>query len=144
MKHAREDYNRIQDPAGLIPADEPVFLIRGQDAVGATAVRGWAHLHHVNGGSDTLYESAMRHADAMEAWPKKKRADLSTVSSAVDPGEVSLTKENFENLTQALHLALDIAVLLKQEVEILRSGYLAATVEQQISRSPSSPNAPKL
>ena len=31
MKHAREDYNRIQDPAGLIPADEPVFLLRGQD-----------------------------------------------------------------------------------------------------------------
>ena len=30
MKHARKDYNeRIQDNANLIPADEPVFLIRG-------------------------------------------------------------------------------------------------------------------
>ena len=23
MRHAREDYNRIQDPAGQIPDDEP-------------------------------------------------------------------------------------------------------------------------
>ena len=26
MKHARPDYDRIQDPAGLIPDAEPVFL----------------------------------------------------------------------------------------------------------------------
>jgi hypothetical protein len=32
MKHARDDYNRIQDPAGLIPEDEPVFLLRAQGA----------------------------------------------------------------------------------------------------------------
>lgn len=32
MKHSREDYNgRIVDTAGLIPEDEPVFIIRGQD-----------------------------------------------------------------------------------------------------------------
>ena len=31
MKHARSDYDRIQDPDGKIPANEPVFLIRGQD-----------------------------------------------------------------------------------------------------------------
>lgn len=30
MLHAREDYNRFQDPEGLIPDDEPVFLLRGQ------------------------------------------------------------------------------------------------------------------
>lgn len=31
MKHAREDYNRIQDPAGKIPDDEPVLLLRASD-----------------------------------------------------------------------------------------------------------------
>jgi hypothetical protein len=32
MFHARQDYNsRIQDSANIIPADEPVFLLRGQD-----------------------------------------------------------------------------------------------------------------
>ena len=34
MIHARDDYNRIQDPAGKIPADEPVFLLRAQDELG--------------------------------------------------------------------------------------------------------------
>jgi len=77
MIHARKDYNvRIQDSAGLIPSDEPVFLIRGQDVVGHAAVRAWANLHRVNGGSDVAYELAMKHADLMEAWPKKKNADV--------------------------------------------------------------------
>lgn len=82
MKHARKDYNRrIQDSENLIPADEPVFLIRlirGQDQVGHNAVRAWAHLHRTNGGSDTAYTLAMSHADVMEAWAKKhgKAADV--------------------------------------------------------------------
>lgn len=42
MKHAREDYNRIQDPAGLIPEDEPVFLLRGQDIFAPELVMAWA------------------------------------------------------------------------------------------------------
>lgn len=59
-----------------IPAVEPVFLVRGQDAVGAATVRAWAHLHITNGGSDIPYLLAMKHADLMEAWPVKKLADL--------------------------------------------------------------------
>lgn len=77
MIHARKDYNeRIQDTANQIPAEEPVFLIRAQDQVGHTAVRAWAYLHRTNGGSDAAYELAMQHADRMEAWPKKKPADV--------------------------------------------------------------------
>jgi hypothetical protein len=77
MIHARRDYTeRIQDSAGLIPSDEPVFLIRAQDQVGAATVRAWAHLHRINGGSDTAYKLAMAHADRMEAWPKHKAADV--------------------------------------------------------------------
>lgn len=41
MRHARPDYDRIQDPAGLIPEDEPVFLIRAQDACSAETLRAW-------------------------------------------------------------------------------------------------------
>ena len=80
MIHARKDYTeRIQDSANLIPANEPVFLIRAQDQVGATAVRAWAHQHRVNGGSDTAYQLAMKHADLMEQWGKShgtKAADV--------------------------------------------------------------------
>ena len=77
MIHARKDYTeRIQDSTHLIPEDEPVFLIRAQDQISADAVRAWAHLHRINGGSDTAYELAMAHADKMESWPKHKVADV--------------------------------------------------------------------
>ncbi len=83
MKHARDDYNeRIQDSANEIPVDEPVFLIRAQDQAGHLAVRAWAHIHRLNGGSDTVYLMAMRHADLMERWPKKKAADVPAAESA--------------------------------------------------------------
>jgi hypothetical protein len=41
MRHARPDYDRIQDPAGLIPDDEPVILVRGQDACALAAMDAW-------------------------------------------------------------------------------------------------------
>ncbi len=75
MYHARADYERIQDPAEKIPADEPVFLIRGQDAAGAAIVRCWADLHEEMGGDPELSKLARDHADRMDAWPTKKAAD---------------------------------------------------------------------
>ena len=82
MLHARKDYTeRIQDSANLIPEDEPVFLIRGQDVIGHAAVRAWAHLHRQQGGSDIAYEAAMRQADRMEAWAKHKNGK----NADVDP-----------------------------------------------------------
>ena len=50
MIHAREDYNRIQDPAGKIGENEPVFLIRAQDASAPAAVEAWAKLNDAHGG----------------------------------------------------------------------------------------------
>lgn len=42
MKHARSDYDtRIQDSAGLIPDDEPVLLIRGQDEAALYVIGAW-------------------------------------------------------------------------------------------------------
>lgn len=76
MKHAREDYNRIQDPAGLIPEDEPVFLLRGQDALAAATVRDWAGRVAYHGGDQKLVDMAREHAKAMDAWPVKKLPDL--------------------------------------------------------------------
>jgi hypothetical protein len=76
MKHARADYDRIQDPAGLIPEAEPVFLLRGQDRNAAAAVRVWAKLVEDDGGDPAIVSAARDHADAMDAWPKKKQPDL--------------------------------------------------------------------
>jgi hypothetical protein len=75
MRHAREDYNRIQDPAGLIDADEPVFLIRAKDVVSGDAVRAWANLHLMNGGDPEMARAACQHAALMDAWPTKQKAD---------------------------------------------------------------------
>lgn len=75
MKHARKDYDRIQDPAGLIPEEEPVFLVRGQDLVGSLTVQAWAELNEKAGGSKALSESARKHAQKMGVWLRKKLAD---------------------------------------------------------------------
>jgi hypothetical protein len=76
MLHARKDYNRIQDPAGLIPADEPVFLLRAQDEVAARTVRYWAMALEARGGDPVIVEAARRQAQRMDAWPVKKMPDL--------------------------------------------------------------------
>ncbi len=71
MKHARDDYNRIQDPAGLIPEDEPVFLIRGQDAVAPEAVYAWADLAERAGAAPNIVETARAQASAMAIYGKE-------------------------------------------------------------------------
>lgn len=68
MRHARPDYERFQDPAGLIPEDEPVFLIRAKDIVGADAVRAWARLAATAGAANNITSAALLHADNMTAW----------------------------------------------------------------------------
>ncbi len=71
MRHSRPDYNRIQDPANLIPEDEPVFLLRGQDKYAPDTLRAYASSIYDRGKGDA---EAMReiyaHADRMEAWQR--------------------------------------------------------------------------
>ena len=70
MKHAREDYNRIQDPEGKIPEAEPVFLIRGQDVVGPDTVLQWAALAEAHGASVEIVQSAREQAIRMMDWQR--------------------------------------------------------------------------
>lgn len=62
----------------LIPDDEPVFLVRGQDVVGAATVRAWADMAQDAGAAPEIVRIARQHAEKMAAWPKKKVADLKT------------------------------------------------------------------
>ena len=71
MKHARQDYDRIQDPSGLIPEDEPVFLLRAQDKVAPDIVRKWAARAELAGASKDIVTAANRQADLMAAWQQK-------------------------------------------------------------------------
>lgn len=69
MKHARSDYNAIQDqrPDG-IPVDEPVFLLRAKDKLAPEAVREWAARLHHRGGDPAMVAAALRQADEMERY----------------------------------------------------------------------------
>jgi hypothetical protein len=87
MLHPREDYQRIQDPAGLIPENEPVFLLRAQDKVAARVVRAWALYNQQEGGDPMLSQKALDHAAIMDAWPTKKLADLPERSIAQPSAE---------------------------------------------------------
>lgn len=73
MKHARKDYDRIQDPENKIPTDEPVFLLRGQDASAARTVRYWATQQPKGSKVKRL---ALNQAKRLDDWKKKKVADL--------------------------------------------------------------------
>lgn len=76
MIHARQDYNRIQDPAGLIPADMPVFLLLGKDKHAAKTVRFWADAVEADGGDPEIVGIARAHADKMDALLAHKQPDL--------------------------------------------------------------------
>jgi hypothetical protein len=85
MKHARPDYDRIQDPAGKIPADEPVFLLRAQDKSAPAALRFWAAQNRTVGGDESLSTLAELWASNMEQWQREhgsKAADLSPAQGA--------------------------------------------------------------
>lgn len=76
MKHARPDYNRIQDPAGKIPEDEPVFLLRGQDKAAPGAVRAYAEILEGMGGDPVLVRQSREQAERMDAWQAEVRAKV--------------------------------------------------------------------
>ena len=102
MIHPRKDYEPIQDPRGLIPKDEPVFLLRAQDKLAADTVRHWAYLNNDAGGDMVLSDEARKHADKMDAWPVKKLADLPVpeMNKSQKPQETEILEGNSEAADQ--------------------------------------------
>ena len=68
MKHARSDYNSIQDASGRIPEDEPVFLIRARDIVGPGIVREHGFRAQRAGADATIVRAILAQADAMAKY----------------------------------------------------------------------------
>lgn len=76
MKHARTDYNRIQDPIpeelGGIPVQEPVFLLRGKDKFAPMALLAYADLVEAEGNHDALLvHNTRQQAMEMSRWQKR-------------------------------------------------------------------------
>lgn len=73
MQHARDDYAAIQDPTGRIPEDEPVFLIRGQDALAVRALKYYASIAEAAGVEPAMVAAVRRQAAAMIEWQRDNR-----------------------------------------------------------------------
>ena len=79
MIHARDDYNngRIRDCKGKIPADEPVFLLRGQDPFAVDMINHYINLHIEHYGPGTIIVQQLeQHIQRVIKWPVKKKTDL--------------------------------------------------------------------
>ena len=77
MLHARPDYNRIQDPDGKIPEDEPVFLIRAQDPLFDAMLEYYIGNTMRIGGQQEIIDCVEKHRILGQQWPvRKKHADI--------------------------------------------------------------------
>ena len=81
MKHARKDYNSIQDlrdlnDEGVIPEDEPVFLLRAKDLCAPDVVMYWAERAKEIGASKEMCQMARDHAVAMLDWGERNNRHI--------------------------------------------------------------------
>ena len=60
----------------LCPADEPVFVIRAQDACAYETVMRWALIAEQKGVDPAMVAEARAHAVKMAEWPVKKIPDM--------------------------------------------------------------------
>lgn len=89
MKHARQDYNRIQDPTGKIPANEPVFLLRGQDVCAPYAIQTWANEAEKCGADPEMIAKARAWAAEMFTYQADKKCKMPDCPKYEVPGIVA-------------------------------------------------------
>lgn len=106
MIHARDDYNRFQDPAldnpsllapgsSPIAADEPVFLLRAHDRHFVSMLEHYARLvdndENVSLGDSAVFHTLLfRHAELAKAWQSAhgcKSPDLHYASNGPFEGD---------------------------------------------------------
>lgn len=76
MFHARKDYNeRVQDSKNIIPENEPVFLLRGQDPMAEETLNFYAASIEDNGADPAIVASVREQAIRMGEWSEKKIPD---------------------------------------------------------------------
>ncbi len=85
MKHARKDYDRIQDPAGLIREDEPVFLLRARDLLAPITVMAWVKEGMRIGVDPVTLRLATDQAARMLQWQKMNGRQLPGVAANTCP-----------------------------------------------------------
>lgn len=77
MKFGREDYNgRIVDKDGLIPDDEPCFILRAKDVCAPKAIMAWISEYMMKGGDSKLATNALSTVQEMLEWQKANGCKL--------------------------------------------------------------------
>lgn len=76
MKHAREDYNRFQDPENKIPEDEPVMLFRAQDKHFISVLEYYRNLVVEDDPGNPIVELVEAHIELARKWPVRKVPDI--------------------------------------------------------------------
>ena len=71
MKHAREDYNRFQDPANKIAEDEPVFLVRAKDINMIPTLNAWITSAEGYGVDKNMVQKVIDFKQDVIDWQKK-------------------------------------------------------------------------
>jgi hypothetical protein len=106
MRFTRDDYqHRILDTCppdlGGIHPEEPVFLLRGQDALASKAVLYYAKLLLEAQAAPDMVRRCLATVVAMQAWPDQKLPDLPGFTgggqaspSTLGPGALRLGKES--------------------------------------------------
>ena len=84
MIHARNDYNRIQDPAlhdpsllsdgsSPIAEDEPVFLVRASDQAFVATLEAWAKAHNEQSDERSMSDAVASHIELALQWQRDNR-----------------------------------------------------------------------
>jgi hypothetical protein len=74
--HARSDYDRIQDPANKIGADEPVILFRAQDALMPAVLAYYADLLRQHRSAQHMIDTTLAHEQKTRQWQRMRGCKL--------------------------------------------------------------------
>lgn len=90
MRHARPDYEgRFIDtgapgrPDHVIPDDEPVLLVRGQDRCAPATARRWADQNDAFGGDPEMSRLVREHAVLIEEWQALNGSKLADMPAPI-------------------------------------------------------------
>ena len=75
MAKKSEELNNPNSCFNKVAPDEPIFILRAQDAYAPELVRYWAELAHFGNVNPAKVTEARDIADLMEAWPNVRMPD---------------------------------------------------------------------
>lgn len=135
MRHARSDYDSIQDASGRIPSDEPVFLLRASDMLAPMVVDAWANMATLKNVDPMMISAAGKQAQIMRKW------QISHGSKVPDAPSDALVYDNNHGLpadTLAKRIKDDAELIIKLKLDLSTSNHKALLAERKLDRIKSS------